>query len=102
MKTALFALPLLLATTIAPVIAQDDHSGHEEAAAAYTIETPIETLMANETTKAIVLAERPGLDEHPAYGQFKALSLKAVQPFSQGVITDEKLTAISAKLAEIK
>lgn len=101
MKTALFALPLLLATTVAPAIAQDDHSGHEDSAA-YTIETPIETLMANDTTKAIVLAELPGLDEHPAYGQFKALSLKAVQPFSQGVITDEKLTAISAKLAEIK
>ena len=40
--------------------------------------------------------------DDPAYGQFKALSLKAVQPFSEGVITDEKLTAISAKLAEIK
>jgi|TARA_R100000049_G_C1952106_1_gene100763 hypothetical protein len=100
MKTALFALPLLLATTIAPAIAQDDHSGHE--AAAYTLETPIETLMANETTKAIVLAELPGLDEHPAYSQFKALSLKAVQPFSQGMITDETLAKISAKLAEAK
>ena len=34
MKTALFALPLLLATSVAPAIAQDDHSGHEEVATA--------------------------------------------------------------------
>ena len=40
--------------------------------------------MANETTKAIVLAELPGLDEHPAYGQFKALSLKKPLLFVHG------------------
>ncbi|GAB5348781.1 hypothetical protein [Alteriqipengyuania sp. 357] len=104
MKTVLLALPLLLAT--APAIAQEDHSAHGDQAEApdakFTIETPIETLMADEQARAVILAELPDLDQHPAYGQFKAMSLKAVQPYSQGMITDEMLTKIAAGLAEIK
>ena len=104
MKTALFALPLLLAAT-APAIAQDDAAPATDTAtdateAELTIDTPIEVLMADDGAREIVLAEIPGLDEHPAYGQFKALSLKAVQPFSQGMITDEMLATIAAALAE--
>lgn len=99
MKTTLLALPLLFAAVAAPALALDDHSDH--AAAAFTIETPIETLMADEAARAVVLEVMPGLDEHPAYGDFKAMSLKAVQPFSGGEITDEMLTEISAGLAEL-
>jgi hypothetical protein len=57
--------------------------------------------MADDQAREVVLAEMPGLDEHPAYGQFKAMSLKAVQPYSQGMVTDEMLANISAGLAEI-
>tara|TARA_B100000678_G_scaffold197569_1_gene165759 strand:+ start:1244 stop:1546 length:303 start_codon:yes stop_codon:yes gene_type:complete len=99
MKTALLALPLLLAT--APAFAQDDHAGHDAAAAKLTIESPIEALMADEAAREVVLAELPDLDKHPAYAQFKAMSLKAVQPFSQGMITDEMLEKISAGLAKL-
>jgi hypothetical protein len=42
------------------------------------------------------------LAAHPAYEQFKSLSLKAVAPFSQGLITDEMLAKIEADLATIK
>ena len=100
MKTMLLALPLLFAAV--PALAQEDHSGHEAEEAKLTIESPIETLMANEKARAVVLETLPDLDKHPAYGQFKAMSLKAVQPFSQGMITDEMLAKIAAGLAEIK
>ena len=97
MKIALLALPLLFAT--APAIALDDHADH--AAAAYTLDTPIETLMANDAAKAVVYAELPDIDQHPAYNEFKGMSLKAVQPFSSGMITDEMLEKIAAGLAEL-
>ena len=103
MKTVLIALPLALAPlAMTPAFAQEDHSGHEEAAETLTIDSPIEALMADEKARAVVLAELPDLDKHPAYGQFKAMSLKAVQPYSQGMITDEMLAKIATGLSEIK
>jgi hypothetical protein len=73
-------------------------------AAAFTIETPIEALMADERAKAVVTKHFGGQDltQHPAYDQFKAMSLKMVAPFSQGMITDEMLAKIAADLAAIK
>ncbi len=90
-----------LAIVAAPLAFAAVPAAAEEAAAALTIDTPIETLMANEDARGIVLAEMPDLDQHPAYSQFKALSLKAVQPFSQGMVTDEMLDNIAADLAEL-
>lgn len=97
----LAALGLAAAAITAPAFAADD-SAMASTAAAFTIDTPIETLMADERAKAAVSAHLPGIDQHPAYEQFKALSLKAVAPFSQGLITDELLTKIAADLAAIK
>ena len=72
------------------------------AEAKLTIDSPIEALMANPAAKAAVEAQMPGVEGHPAYGQFKAMSLKQVQPYSQGMITDEMLAKIAAALAELK
>jgi len=99
MKTALLALPLLLAAAPAMTLAADD----TEAAAALTIDSPIEALMANDEAKAVVMENMGGddLTQHPMYGSFKSMSLKAVQPYSEGAITDEMLANIAAGLAEI-
>jgi hypothetical protein len=98
----LAALGLALAALATPAMAD----GHAEAATAalFTIDTPIETLMADERAKAVVTANFNGMDitQHPAYEQFKSLSLKALMPFSQGLITEEMLTKIAAELAAIK
>lgn len=100
------ALGLALTAVTAPVLAaQDDAPAAAEAeAAAFTIDTPIEVLMADERAKAVVAKHFGGQDLvlHPAYEQFKSLSLKAVAPFSQGMITEDMLTKIAADLAEIK
>ncbi|WP_027443234.1 hypothetical protein [Erythrobacter cryptus] len=70
----------------------------------FTIDTPIEVLMADERAKAVVTANFGGQDltQHPLYNDFKALSLKALAPFSQGLITEEMLAKIAAELAAIK
>lgn len=96
----LAALGLALAAVTAPAatFAQDAPAP----AAAFSIDTPIEALMADERAKAVVTTHLPGIDQHPAYDQFKALSLKALAPFSQGLISDELLGKIAADLAAIK
>lgn len=95
MFRAILAIPLAsLAVTfaVAPIPLAS------EEAAPLSTDLPIETLMANEAAKAVVLKHLPGLDEHPAYGQMKAISLRAVMPYSQGRITEGMLDKIDAEL----
>lgn len=106
MKLASFAaLGLALAAVTAPAatLAQDE-TPPSAPAGALTIDTPIETLMADARAKAVVTLHFGGADltSHPAYEQFKSLSLKALAPFSQGLITEEMLTKIEADLAALK
>ena len=98
------------ALLVPQIASAQDHSGHadhsahsSEAAAKLTIDSPIEALMADAKAKAVVLKHLGGNDvtAHPMYGQFKAMSLKAVAPYSQGFVTEEMLTAIAADLAKL-
>ncbi|MET4133110.1 hypothetical protein ABIE62_002255 [Porphyrobacter sp. MBR-155] len=99
----LAALGLAAAALTAPAFAaEDDAATTTAAAAAFTVDMPIEALMADERAKAAVLTTLPDLDQHPAYEQFKAMSLTAVAPFSQGMITEEVLAKIAADLAAIQ
>ena len=61
-------------------------------------ETPIADLAATPETKAILDKDLPGLTAHPAFDQFKGMTLKALQPMSGGVVTDEQLAAVQAGL----
>ncbi|WHU01895.1 MULTISPECIES: hypothetical protein [unclassified Sphingomonas] len=84
------------ATTPAPAAAP-------VAAAKFSADTPIETLFANEAAKAVLVADGLGdVEKHPAYDQFKAMSFRAVQPFSEGKITDELLAKLDTDLAKVK
>lgn len=75
----------------------------EDAVASLSIDSPIGVLMADEAAKAVVIKHFGGQDvsQHPMYEQFKAMSLKEVAPFSQGMITDEMLEKIAADLAAL-
>ena len=98
----LAALCLATASLAAPAAALAQSETPAAPAAAFTIDTPIEALMADERAKAVLTKHLPGIDQHPAYDQFKALSLKALAPFSQGLISDELLGKIDADLTAIK
>lgn len=93
------AAALALAGLSAPALAEDTAPA---TAAAFTVEMPIATLMADERAKAVVLSNLPGIDQHPAFPQIQGMSLKAIQPFSEGMITEEALAKIDAELAAIK
>lgn len=105
MKLILLAIPALLLTGAAT--AQNNAPSEiasgmaAEAPAKLSLDTPIESLMANEAARAVVEAFVPGLEGHPAYSQFKGMSLRAVQPFSSGMITDDMLTNIETGLAAL-
>lgn len=71
---------------------------HENHAAHPTIDSCIEALIADPATKAVLDKHLPGIDQHPAYGQFKGMTLRQVAPYSQGNITDAKITAIDTDL----
>lgn len=101
MKIALFAAAALL--PFAPIAAQDAPAAAGEATAAkYTLDTPIETLAADPAAKAVLDKHLPGTTTHASYDMFKTMSLRAVQPFSGGAITDETLAKVEQDLAEIK
>jgi hypothetical protein len=91
-----------LAFAAAPALAQDAHSGHAghaEAAAKLSAEnSPIADIAATEKGKAALDKNLPGLTTHEAYDQFKGMSLKQVQPLSQGAITDDQIAAVQADL----
>jgi hypothetical protein len=102
MKLApLTALALAAVAIAAPAFAAEE-AATTATTAAFTVDTPIEALMADERAKAVVVKHLAGIDQHPAYEQFKALSLKSLAPFSQGLITDDVLAKIAADLAAIK
>lgn len=72
------------------------------AAAKFTIDTPLETIVADPAGKAVIDASMPGLTTHAMYDAFKGMSLKQLQPMSGGKITDEGLAKVGAALATVK
>lgn len=97
------ALSLAAAAMTAPALADDTATTvATTTAAAFSTDTAIEALMADERAKAVVTKHLPGIDQHPDYEQFKTLSLKVLAPFSQGLISDELLGKIETDLAAIK
>ena len=95
-----FALALALTVPLAGFAAAPSLAA--ETAARLTLDTPVETLMADTASKAVVLANMPGLDTHPMYDMIKGMSLRQLQPYSEGKITDELLAKVGKELAEIK
>jgi len=72
------------------------------AAAKFGLDTPIEALVADPKAKAVLDADLPGIANHPSYDMFKGMSLRAVQPMSNGKLTDEQLKKVESDLAAIK
>ncbi|MEP7006840.1 MAG: hypothetical protein ABI810_12725 [Sphingomonas bacterium] len=101
---AMSAAPAFAQTAPAPATAPVPAATPDAAAAAakFTLDTPIEAIAADPAGKAVLDADFPGMLTHPAYDQFKGMSLAAVQPMSQGAITDEQLAKAKVDLAAVK
>ncbi|WP_394654287.1 hypothetical protein [uncultured Sphingomonas sp.] len=108
-----FALFLLSAAAVTMPVATQDHAGHTPAPAApetaapaaaakFTLDTPVATLMADARAKAAVDAVLPGVDAHPAYEQFKAMSLNQLAPMAPNLLTADALAKVKIGLDAIK
>lgn len=108
----LFASAAALALIAAPALAQQAAStgtaapapaaGAAATTAALTIDSPIEAIVAVPAGKAVLDEAIPGMTGHPAFDQFKAMSLKQLQPLANGLITDEMVAKVTEGLAKIK
>ncbi|MEH0194220.1 hypothetical protein V7S57_00650 [Caulobacter sp. CCNWLY153] len=109
MKLLIATAALMLAA--APALAQTPAPAAPAPAAApataapsgaLTADSPIETLMATPASKEAVLKSFPKLDEHPAYEQFKAMSLRQLVAMLNGAIPMEKVDEVDKALAQSK
>ena len=69
---------------------------------AFTGDSTIDDLLANEKAKAVMEKHVPGLSTHPALAMVKSMSLKAVAAFPQANISSDKLAAIIEDLSKIE
>ena len=112
MKLALFLLPA--ASLSMPVAAQDhaNHGGHAPAPAAgavapataakFSLDTPVETLMADAKAKAAVDGVLPGIEAHPSYEQAKTMSFNQLAPMAPTLLTPDVLGKLKTSLEAIK
>ncbi len=66
--------------------------------ATLSADTPVETLAANPAARAVLEKDVPMLLNHPNYDTIKSLSLRQIQPFSAGALTDPMIAAADADL----
>lgn len=72
------------------------------AAAKFTLDSPIETLVADMTAKKVLDDDLPGLTTNDKYDMFKSMSLNQVAGFAPDKLTPERLTKVASDLAAIQ
>ncbi|QKR99571.1 hypothetical protein F9288_07880 [Sphingomonas sp. CL5.1] len=93
----------LMTALAAPVAAQTVPAAASATKAGFSVDgTPIETLAGDPRSKAVIDKLMPQLLGHPAYEQFKTMTLAQLAPMSQGGITDELLKQVQDELAKIR
>lgn len=114
MKTVISIAALALCVAV-PAVAQDASGQNAAPAPApapapsatpaaprFTLDTPIQQIVDNPAARAVLDTAMPGVSTHPSYEMFKGMSLREVQPYSNGVITDAMMTATAEGLARIQ
>jgi len=96
---ALATVPVVAHTQTRPAPADTNASA---AKPALNGDTPIEAIIADPAGKKVMDKDLPDLQKHPAFEQIKGMSLRQVQPYSNGAISDELIVKVEADLAAAK
>jgi len=96
---ALLAMPGIAMAQTAPA---PSPAATPAPAAKFTLETPIQEIVADAQGKAAIDKNLPGLIGLPQYEMFKGLSLNQLKAYSDGKLTDDLLAKTAADLAAIK
>jgi putative polyketide hydroxylase len=67
-----------------------------------TLDTPVEQIAAVPEGKTVLDAHLPMVTAHPKYATFKSMSLRQLQPVSDGKLTDAALAKAEAALATVQ
>ena len=97
--TGLFLAALMAAPAYAQAAAPAPAAS--AAAPAFSADTPLGDVVANPAAKAALVKTLPDLPNHPAWDQFKAMSLRQLQPFAGGKITDELIAKVDTDLKAV-
>lgn len=102
MKFAMFALAVMV--PLVPAVAQEavPEAVTVAPSAKFTLDTPIQTLVADVQAKAVLDKFLPGTTTHPSYKMFKAMTLRQIQPYSGGAITAAALADVERELSTIQ
>jgi hypothetical protein len=68
---------------------------------AVTINSTLKDLLADPKAKAVIEKHFPGFSSNPQLQMAMGMTLKQIQPFSRGVITDDKLKLVEEDLKKI-
>lgn len=98
MRIAMALAAALLTVSPGMALAADASPPAPNSVAAYSADTPLATLVADPVAKAVIDKTLPNLAKHPAFEQFKAMSLRQLQPYASGAISDEAVSKIDGEL----
>ncbi len=98
LAAALLAMPVAAPAQTAPAPAP---AATTAPAAKLTIDSTVEAIAADPRGKAILDAQFPGMLAHESYPMFKGMSLKQLQPYSNGRVTDAHIATVTAELAKL-
>jgi hypothetical protein len=99
---AALMLPVVASAQTAKPVAPKASAPLPAAAAKFTLDTPIETIVADPAGKAVIDKDLPGTTTHPMYEQFKGMSLNQVAPMAPDKLTAEALSKVAGDLSTIK
>ena len=68
----------------------------------FSLDTPLVTLMADARARTVIDAALPGVAAHPAFEQFKGMSLNQLAPMAPDQLPAAKLAQIKGGLDAIK
>lgn len=98
---ALAAFATLALIGAQPVLANPQTPAPATTAPKYSLDTPIETLVADARAKSVIETDLPGLTSHPQFEQFKSMNLTTLSTFAPDKLTPERLAKVKTDLAAI-
>lgn len=98
---AIFALMSFSALPAAS-LAQGQAGAQKPVAGKFTLDTPIEVLIADARARRVLETHIPRLLSHPQFNNVKARNLRQIQSFTNGRLTDATLKRIETDLAAIR
>ena len=95
-------IALLAATLAVPAGAQTPPRRVQTPVTRFSIDTPIEVLIANRAAKAALDRTMPGLSSNPRLGMFRKMSIRELAAHPHASIPASRVQALQAELIRIR